>query len=388
MNCKVIYTGSFRFPNLDAAATRVQQIGSCLMSDGYDLEYLSWADGSPNKVLKYKGYLYRNMGEFRVKKNNVISRFFGFLFRGYKTTYWLCKNIKKNKIKLVIMYNPPSIFSLSVYILSFIFKFKVVLDVTEWYESEHLVGGKYGPAALENYIRMRLVYKLFNNIICISDFLQNYYSSAINTNSIIVPALSEIYNLRSSEITPLNKISLIYAGNAGRKDKLKEILLSLEQLNLNLKFNVVLNLYGPTVLDINNILTKEEMLLVSDYVFIHGNVPQSEVINAYSKATFSVLFRENKRYAKAGFPTKAAESWASGVPIITNAVGDLKKYCHDDNSIVVLDDMAKSIQNAIIDFDTNRLINMRNSSYSTAINNFTVAAHRENIIAFFNKVLQ
>ena len=46
----------------------------------------------------------------------------------------------------------------------------------------------------------------------------------------------------------------------------------------------------------------------------------------YQVSDFSIILRENKRYAEAGFPTKFVESIACGVPVIANKVGDIQKY--------------------------------------------------------------
>ena len=58
-------------------------------------------------------------------------------------------------------------------------------------------------------------------------------------------------------------------------------------------------------------------------------------MNLYSRSHFSILFRDNERYAKAGFPTKAMESMVNGCPLITNAVGDLSIILNSENSIIV-----------------------------------------------------
>jgi glycosyltransferase involved in cell wall biosynthesis len=51
-----------------------------------------------------------------------------------------------------------------------------------------------------------------------------------------------------------------------------------------------------------------------------------EVKIHYQASDFSIILRENKRYAVAGFPTKFVESIACGVPVIANKVGDIEAY--------------------------------------------------------------
>jgi glycosyltransferase involved in cell wall biosynthesis len=67
-----------------------------------------------------------------------------------------------------------------------------------------------------------------------------------------------------------------------------------------------------------------------------GRVPFDRVRSLYAESHFSVLLREGRRYARAGFPTKAVESWSMGCPVIANAVGDFgSMISHMENSILV-----------------------------------------------------
>lgn len=387
LSYKILYTGAFRFPDLDAAATRVQLVGKCLGSSEYDIEYLSWEAGDPSEIKEYSGFKYRNIGEFRVKDVNFLFRILGFLFIGRKTLKWLFLNKKFRDVNVFILYNPPSFFAFFMLVFSKIYGFKIVLDSTEWYESEHLPGGKYGIAAFENYIRMSFVYKMFRNVICISDYLYEYYSNRPCVNLVFLPALSDFCSDRYGSFVN-SKISIVYAGNPGKKDKLKDVVLSLPELNSFFDFEVVLDLYGPTYTYLEEILTDDELDLTSKYFNCFGRVSQDKVIEAYSKASFSLLLRESKRYALAGFPTKVVESWASGVPVITNAVGCLKNYCTKDNSIIVGEDVIFDVKNALKGYDFNTYMNMREASFLTAKEFFSVGSNSSKVCFFMRKVLE
>ena len=56
-------------------------------------------------------------------------------------------------------------------------------------------------------------------------------------------------------------------------------------------------------------------------IFAHGRVLRDKALEIVKKSDFGILFRHNKRYAKAGFSTKFAECMSLGVPMLCNAIG-------------------------------------------------------------------
>ena len=104
---------------------------------------------------------------------------------------------------------------------------------------------------------------------------------------------------------------------------------------------------------------------------------------------FSVLFREDKRYARAGFPTKAVESWCSGCPIITNRVGDLGMLASHMVDAILVDEGEIAARlpealNTIIDGD--RYSQMSADSQMKAIRLFTLAAHQQPFANFARRL--
>ena len=87
------------------------------------------------------------------------------------------------------------------------------------------------------------------------------------------------------------------------------------------------------------------VVIKNKYIECVGRVDRDEVEKFYSKAHFVVFFRENMRYAKAGFPSKSIESWQHGIPIITNNVGELKNYLKNGVNSFVLENNQQSILN-------------------------------------------
>ena len=333
----VLYTGAFRFPDQDAAAFRVFSIAQLWKASGWNVAFAGW-ERAPEGVTQYVycGHDCFSQDEFRSGPVNPVRRVFGFLFRGHKTVRWIWKN--RDKFGAIVAYNPPALFAVALLLMGKLFGIKIVLDSTEWYESDHLPGGYYGLASFENWLRMNLVYKFFNHVICISSFLEKHFQSK---NIIRIPPLLPSDKLVSSLKPNIRQgISLIYAGEAGKKDLLATLIASLPGIQEKICVRIQLHIVGMNWLELSELVSKHGFNpdLIRSFVVCHGRVPRDEVLQLYSVCHFSVLFREIKRYALAGFPTKAMESLANGCPIITNAVGDLAKLASNGVNAFVLEE--------------------------------------------------
>ncbi|ALB63277.1 Lipopolysaccharide biosynthesis RfbU-related protein [Cronobacter condimenti 1330] len=322
---KIFYTGMFRFPDMDAAGKRVHKIVDMLeLIDECESIYVGgWEQGTDSEKKVNNKTTHISFSVLDKKKGSKIEKLINFLFMGMKVVAWMILN--KEKYTHVIIYNTPFLFSLVVLLLGKLFNKKIILDSTEWYESEHLIGGKYGAAALENWCRMHIAYPLFRNVIAISTYLEQFYNSE-RKNIIKIPPLSDSYKGKANRSNSSDKVIFFYAGSPGKKDRLDSFvgeLLHSKKAQSEVIFYIAgidksqfLNLYPDYRAN------KNELDMVC--VFL-GRIPMQEVFTWYSKIDYCVFFREDKRYAKAGFPSKYVEALSYGVPVITNAIGDISE---------------------------------------------------------------
>ncbi len=384
----VLYTGAFRFPAGDAAASRVFSIAQLFKEIDFIVDFAGWeaASGSSSHY-KYNGHDCYSMQEFRETELNALLRLIGFLLRGYRTLKWLWKNTNYD---IVIAYNPTVFFALGLLIIGKIRKFKVVLDNTEWYESEHLPGGKFGIASFENWLRMRIVYPRFRHVICISKFLENYYSDRNVIN--IPPLLLDHVDQTNESPPPAQGIWFLYAGNAGKKDRLLPFLAALPAIEKRLRRPVFLQIAG---LDWNS-LAKQALThgynpeAFKSITKCHGQISKEKVAKLYRESHFSILFRENKRYAQAGFPTKAVESWSMGCPIIMNPVGDISTIASDMQDVVFIksDCIESELSNSLATIiDGQKLSQMSDNCLEKANKLFSMDAHKSNFRKFVQSIV-
>lgn len=380
----VLYTGAFRFPDQDAAAFRVFSVAELFKSSGFNVTFAGW-ECHPDSIKHYvyNGYNCFPQDEFRNGTAHPVKRLFGFLFRGRKTALWIWKN--RENFDAVVAYNPTVFLSFLLLLMGKFFPFKVILDSTEWYESSHLPGGSLGLAAFENCLRMRLLYKLFDNVICISSFLENHYAGK---NSVQIPPL--LPNLNSINLNRphiRSGVNLIYAGEAGKKDRLAALVASLPKIQDETQTKIQLHVVGMTFAELSELVAGDllNQNYFSSHVVCHGRISRKEVLQVYGLCHFSILFRDRKRYAFAGFPTKAMESLATGCPIITNAVGDLSELVANGvNAFILEESQLEQLLPALLSqaLSDGRYESMSVAATKTAINYFSLDSYKNKFKVF------
>lgn len=335
---KIIYTGAFRFPNKDAASQRVLNNGKLLRDLGHDVIFFGWesAEKDLNDDDKfYQGFPYKSMDELDQQSLNIFDKIFKFINKGSKTLY----KIKETKsVDLIIVYNSNYLFLRKIQKYCKKKNIKVVVDCTEWYESSHLPGGKYGLASLDNYYRMVRANVLIKNIIVISSYLNNFYENRKCLTLLLPPLVDlndEKWNVSRCNLVSFDKeINIIYAGDPGNKDLLDGVIEAIGIVNKSPGKKINFNILG---LSTDQLLKVLNFNILPKNVKCLGRVKMEQVPKIYSKSHFSILIRHNKRYAHAGFSTKFVESSISGIPVIANNTSDICNYLENKKSGFLLD---------------------------------------------------
>lgn len=391
MKKNILITGAFRFPDRDAAAHRVLGIANSLRENNIKSIFCGW-EHSPRKIdigddgiARYNGYEYHSQNELDLNHTNILKKGLGYINSGSNTIKWIKQNIKKYDIGTVLVYNSGSIFLIRLFILSKVFGFKLICDLTEWNDATHLPGGKYGIVSIDLALRMKFVCPyVVKKMIVISSFLNNYYEVR-KCKTIILPPMVDVYDDKWKSKGDKKKdalIKIIYAGNPGKKDHLEPIIKALEEIN-KVKTRIELVIIGVDNKYIQRSFQVDKTL---SFITAIGRVEHNMVIDYYNTSHFSIILRDNKRYANAGFPTKLVESLTVGVPVITNDTSDISKYIHDGENGFMLKDMNLnsiiSCFNHILHLDKNEINSMSIKSRNSSLSYFDYRNYSKDLMTF------
>ncbi|CAN7218174.1 glycosyltransferase [Variovorax paradoxus] len=397
---QVVIMGTFRFPEGDAAAARVLGIGKTLRQSGYEVHFAGWEENGRSEdrcdegKFSYQGFYYSSQNQFRLKRLNPISRLLKYLTMGVGAIGWLRRYSDENKIDAVISYHGGVIYLSLLKFFCWKRNIKLIADCTEWYDPDSLPGGKWGIAAMESELRMRLINPWIGQIISISRLLRGVYERK-GCHVLLVPPTVDLTDSkwvaeptqgeREKKIAP--RLRLVYAGVPGKKDVLRAVLLSLDALCKE-GFQISLDLVGPSEAEVLTTVNGDRELLhrLRGRVIFHGRIAQSKVPALLRQADFSILFRPQRRSSHAGFSTKLVESLAAGVPIIANSIGDVPVYINDGiEGILVIDEAYESVIAGLrraLALDGKKLFEMREAAKRCARQNFHYEVYRDDLRKF------
>lgn len=347
---KIIYLGAFRFPNKDAASSRVLNVARALRESGHTVSFISWGgeqrdeDYCDDGLYRFDGFPYVITNELE-SFGGIMSKVFTLLSRGTKTKKILKSSI--GDIDAIITYNN----SLTSWLINFCKKHNIYLisDLTEWFSYNELKIFQIPGYVYEMYCLQRRI----KNKIVISSYLDLFYK---NTHNVVVPAtcdkLEKKWNVKihKDELNSerFDGTTLIYAGTPARKDALHYCISAVQQLideGAKIRF-LILGITRSDYLKKYGRLLRSRSL--SDDIVFLGRVSQESVPSYYASSDFMILLREVTRKSEAGFPTKFTESFCSGTPVIANITSDLNRYLIDGVTGYVLPNVSEeSVYNTI-----------------------------------------
>lgn len=272
------------------------------------------------------------------------------------------------------------------------FKHKItyLVEMTDWFEGRdrnHLYAKLLFQPICDKFAKN--LSKTADGIIAVSEWLKNYY---INANCIQIPPVfdvSEFKKYRTENSTNKSYLKVVYTGTMGNKDVMEpfiEALLRINKDNIKIRFEVA------------GISNEEFIKKFGDLdwsqlgVVVHGQVEHEEAVNIVAKADFSVLLRHNRRYAKAGFSTKAAESMLCGVPVIATSVGGTDLVIEDGvNGILIPDNETNTIEKKLREllcYSNADLIRMKKNTSKFADKYFSYDTYTNSLVKFIENAEQ
>jgi glycosyltransferase involved in cell wall biosynthesis len=386
----VAYVGPFQFPWGQPGSRRVDGVARSLAALGYDVIVGSGEDcpGTPQLLEDVEGpgsVTYVGLCEApssdagRLKKSGQV-----LLNWGRRTVDWL--DAQTSRPSHVIVYGGGTQYAARLREWCSRNQIPLVADVVEWYSSRQMIGGFFSPVHLSAKGALRYYYPRCDGIIAISSFLERHFR-ARGCRVIRVPPTLDVRGLQpSGPSRDSGRLTLLYFGTPGRKDLLSNIIRGVDRANDDCD-RLRLRIVGPTLDQIRALLGGET---VPECVESLGRVPQEEVTDFLQAADFSVLLREPKRFAQAGFPTKFSESLANGVPVIANLTSDLKHYLSDGVEGLVCGDhsvetFAETLRRALRLSDATRSA-MREAARQQALASFDFRAVSDQLGRFFDEM--
>lgn len=369
---KILYVGQIAIEG-SASCTHVRNRARFFNNIGYEVYGLSECPKNECDKVEDTDFLkYVYMKPFHGKGKVRGAGWIADQFLGIHTYNEIIRALKFISPDIIILYELNSIV-VEERIRAYCEKhnIRLIIEVTEWMEVENRKEIATRGIVWQKDIQKRYIDKRCGNIIAISEFLYEHYRNQ-GCNVIRLPPL--VYDFadknqvfRDRDAVKLRQVKLVFAGTTDFKDYLEPMLKAIRKINNN-EIKIIFDVVGPSPDAIESML---ECSSPTQYgINCYGRLSHENTLSIVRKADFSVLMRENKRYAKAGVSTKFVEAMSLAVPSICTAVGGTDAFVTDgvdgvlikDNSVhEVLDKLMQ-----IVNMDSSKILQMKLNALNTA----------------------
>lgn len=269
-------------------------------------------------------------------------------------------------------------------------KIKLIIETTEWMEKEKTRGILENLIVWQKDIQKRYTDRKCKNVIAISSFLAEHYI-AQGCNVVCIPPTFPSF-IKKDEVQRVKDqrcgadIRLVFAGSLSNKDYLIELIEALLIINKE-KIRISFDVIGPSEKEIVCCINEKDLIKYG--IFVHGRKSHDDVLKIVKESDFSVLLRQNKRYAKAGVSTKFCEAMKLGVPSICTQVNGTDLFVENMiNGILIKDNSVETLISALEDIlkiDEAKILEMKMNAYKYADKEFSTKKYIDDMKYFLSK---
>lgn len=337
----IIYYGGFALPDKSASANRVVSNGKIFDKLGYNTVFIGATEGSFDGLRAVEGY--ENMFEHAHPKS---------------TKQWLNHILsvehiesvisKYDNVCKIILYNVPMFTLLKAKKVFSKKNIEVCYDCTEWTKDTDGSLPKKIFKAFDEILISNFAHNVADGMIAISSMMEKKYKKA--KKLIVLPPLVDINDGIWHQQTENHEgvFEFCFAGIPdGNKESLDKVVVAFCNIN---KKNTNLRIIGITEDDFRRIYPESYIPKnVRNKITFMGRLSHEETIKYVLGCDCYIFIRRSDKRNNAGFPTKFAESYTCGVPVITTDVSDVGEYIKKSGKGSLLKNMTtESISEAML----------------------------------------
>ena len=378
----VIFGDIFSFPEGDASTNRVYTYAKGFYENGirtdvvcFGNEYNSVDDGITNEI-----YFYNAFGQKERNKYFVIRNFQKLL--KYFKTIKLIKRIKnEEKIIAIIIFTNFLITHLFAWLLSKIFKTKLIIEISE-NPLRHYQNGvlKKKLGVLKFYIESYLC----DGVFCISRFLVDFYKEhGISQKKLfIVLCTADPDRFTQSVEKPVPYSYIGYFGGLTFKRDNIDVLFKAFALISNKHPDIHLIAGGVgTENERKQIGSLIQELNISSKAVLLEFLSRSEIVRYIVHSDILVMVRGKDMESQASFPSKLTEYLSTSKPVVSANVGEISDYLTDGvNSFLVepenATELAEKLDYVLNNYDLALEVAKRGKELTDTIFNYNYQAKR------------
>ena len=339
----IIYIGEFALPDRSAAANRVVSNGKLFNSLGYKTVFLGAAASAEhfNGIRAVSGH--NDMYE-QAHPETAMQ----WVKHTLSTKEIVTLVEKYNDVKMVVLYNLPVV---TLCLAKKELKkrsVEVAYDCTEWTGTTSGSFVKRAFKFIDEITVRRFVHKIADRMIVISSMMEKNYKSAKKLMKLppLVDTDDGIWHQIPEEHG--EAFEFCFAGVPdGKKESLDKVVGAFSSIEDE---NVILRIIGVSADEFRVMYPKTALTAeTARKIDFMGALSHKQTIKHLLGTDCCVFFRDSDRRNNAGFPTKFAEAYTCGIPIITTDVSDVGEYMREEKCGTLLDNpQIETIRSAML----------------------------------------
>lgn len=320
MENRVFICTHSQLPRGDANSNYIFYMASALANEGWNVVAIGKSLNQKREAINCKGIYCINLPG----KKKCLNKMEGQLFFGQYVLKELRRQFISAEDYVLIYGGYLSIFSTIARNLNFLKRGHVATCVVEWPTKDQFRFGRIDP----DYILWhRVFYKwmpYWSKIIVISKNLKKCFKGQGCSTFILPPLVDASPNNCQKQHSNNNKVHFIYSGNDTKKDAIKNMLLSLLELDDKEIKQIELHFTGLSEEKAKALLRSDAYLIekFKNCLFIHGWVEFSDLEKIYLQSDYLLLAREENQFTISNFPSKVPEMMKYGIVPVCSNVGD------------------------------------------------------------------
>lgn len=336
MKVKLSILTTSDFPYGMASESFVRQMSLGLLENNAQLEIIRfWGnrlDNINDTSVKCTNYL------FKKPFNNDFFKFIETFFQILYIPFFLFYRKLIIRDSVLLMYGlDRAYFVFPMTLFAKLFRIKTYRVITEVYsESTYAYKWWRKPNVLFNKWQVKYFDRYLDGVIVLSHFLkEESQKNGVDKNKILlIPHFIDlnIRNNLNSNQTKNQIIRIGFCGNPSIANGIIDLVIAYNELQNKCAVRTELVVMGAITDEVQKELNKFAMILRK--IKFPGLLSKREVDEELSKCDILVNPRRLGIHADSGFPTKIGEYFATGKPVVSTKVGDLKLYFEDKKELV------------------------------------------------------
>lgn len=334
----IVFLGENGFPKGLAAIQRMTLMAKALIHEEYKATVICrkgvWdPEQKQNFEIegKYEGIDYRYTSKSIFKPKGFINRNIQKL-KGLRGEYKYLKYLKRHeRLDGAIVSNMSAVHLLRYLIYSAILNFPVILNLVEMASSMQdrmSISQRINDFLVDNWIL-----KYFDGALPISDRLYDYYKTISPSKPILkLPILCDFekFNLKPDK----KERYFLYCGSMAYKEVIDFVLEAYKNLEQTTHTKLYMIISGGGKEQTQQLLADLNKDF-ADNVRLFSNIPYKDLVTLYINAEAQLIPMRPTVQDTSRFPHKIGEYLASGNPVITTNVGEIRNYFEDGETALV-----------------------------------------------------